>query len=195
MKSTSDGKQLVNASGSTTAIFALAGLFAWCTARAPCPRNQNTLAPCITGAGEKTASTSMPPVSSSPRTTRSTPRPMPHHCIPDGGCTCGTATTPTTTTPCAASLSLPPRVTVVGPSHKRMHRTPLLRLPRLDCFGQGQLARDCHALVLVSALALLFSGSPGACCLYSMFLFSLCFDGGEGTVLFRLVPPAPLPSI
>lgn len=160
--------------------------------------------------GRRPFSTSMSPVLSSPRHTHThtagsstTPHdvsmPLSPHSIPEenSGCTCGTATT---TPPRAASLER-----WGGPNPASFCRESSIWTV-WPAVGEGLP----YALVLVLALALLFSGSPGACCccLYSTLGFILCYSGrkgGEGLPLSHynrcprsslcVVKSPPLPSL
>lgn len=125
--------------------------------------------------------------------------PLSPHSIPDNsGCTCGTATT---TLPRAASLG---RWGWWGPNPTSCRESSTWTV--WPAVGEGLP----YALVLVLALALLFSGSPGACCccLYSTLGFILRYSGqkgGEGLPLSHdnrcprsslcVVMSPPLPSL
>lgn len=97
---------------------------------------------------------------------------LPHHCIPDsGGCTCGTATPTMLRTACLLWLFAESHGSGTKP-----YKKGTLPPRTWDCFQlwPSGRERECgyHALVLTSALTLLLSRSPGACCcLYSIFLF------------------------
>lgn len=109
----------------------------------------------------------------------------------------------TTTTPRAASLllhlpagTLASWTVVVGTKPVPSASPPS---PESQLLGLcGPVAKDCHALVLVLALALLFSGSPGACCccLYSTLVFVYRYGRKGGAALSHsrcLLPPLPPP--